>query len=63
MELCDGDMDSYIRQRYKDEKAIGVVELADIMVQVLHGLVFLHSNDEVHRDLKPKNGNPWTYRN
>ena len=56
MELCDGDMDSYIRRRHALGAPIGVLEVVAIMAQVLDGLVFLHGNDEVHRDLKPKNG-------
>ena len=57
MELCDGDMDSYIGQRYREKRPVCLSEIADIMIQVLNGLVFLHSHNEVHRDLKPKNGN------
>jgi serine/threonine protein kinase len=56
MELCDGDMDGYIRERYRQGKSFSGLEIADIMVQVLEGLVFLHNHDEVHRDMKPKNG-------
>jgi serine/threonine protein kinase len=56
MELCDGDMDSYIQRRYELGEPIGALEVVDTMVQILDGLVFLHENDEVHRDLKPKNG-------
>jgi serine/threonine protein kinase len=55
MELCDGDMHSYIEQRYQTGDPLSFSEIADIMIQVLNGLSFLH---EVHRDLKPRNGKP-----
>jgi len=63
MELCDGDMDSYIRRRYALGKSIDLLEVVDVMSQVLEGLVFLHGNNEVHRDLKPKNGTHKTSQN
>src|SRR4051794_35156360 len=56
MELCDGDMHSYIEQRYYSGNPLAASEIADIMIQVLNGLVFLHDRNEVHRDLKPRNG-------
>lgn len=56
MELCDGDMDGYTRERYRQGKSFSGLEIADIMVQVLERLAFLHNHDEVHRDMKPKNG-------
>jgi serine/threonine protein kinase len=65
MELCDFNLDDYIlgvaspdvdlldhdrRERYQNS----------IMEQVLKGIEFIHSHDEVHRDLKPGNSTTLT---
>jgi serine/threonine protein kinase len=31
-------------------------DIARIMKDISSGLVFIHSQDEIHRDLKPRNG-------
>lgn len=59
MELCDFDLEEYI-------KSIWIVSRADhysketgiwnVMRQIASGLQFVHGNREVHRDLKPRNG-------
>jgi len=33
-------------------------EVCNILLDILHGLSFIHSLGEVHRDLKPENGLP-----
>jgi serine/threonine protein kinase len=52
MELCDGNLEQFMRDRR------GTIELNDvwnIMVQVTSGLAYIHSQGEVHRDMKPRN--------
>jgi serine/threonine protein kinase len=67
MELCDINLDEYIYGRI-----IGIHGLRDwqeaihdrqvpflifgIMQQILRGLIFMHSKNEIHRDLTPQNG-------
>lgn len=62
MELCDVNLDEFI----KGSRSFGCVhaltpeframEIWNIMKQIANGLVFIHENNEIHRDLKPTNG-------
>jgi serine/threonine protein kinase len=62
MELCDLNLEQYnkatLTAALVNQEPLRVHEarIWDIMKQVTNGLVFMHSNDEVHRDLKPRNG-------
>ena len=67
MELCDFDLKEYLqcrggkpdRPRVPQDYVLteyGVVEIWDIMRQIADGVAFIHSHQEVHRDLKPRNG-------
>ena len=54
MELCDGNLDEYVRGRSVDIPK-GVVDPKLINGQVTVGLSYLHGKGIVHRDLKPQN--------
>ena len=66
MELCDINLDEYIhghativRGLLKWDQALldgqGPFLTCAIIQQILRGLVFIHGQDEVHRDLTPQN--------
>jgi serine/threonine protein kinase len=70
MEICNGNLEDYIKgirpQRFEtalnplfDNLGIGqigeIASIWDIMEQIACGLCFIHSCREVHRDLKPRN--------
>jgi serine/threonine protein kinase len=63
MELCSFTLREYVhvKPQWKLTMKKGTVEervalVGGVMKQVLHGLVFIHEQDEVHRDLHPLNG-------
>jgi serine/threonine protein kinase len=66
MEFCELTLESYLRshqpllqylagiqQKTKDTQIHNVLTA---MNQITQGLLFIHRNHEVHRDLKPRNG-------
>jgi serine/threonine protein kinase len=67
MELCSQDLGMYVREN----QLISVLSspaapvsimgrlacVLDILHQIASGLVFIHKNDEIHRDLKLENDN------
>lgn len=63
MELCNLNLEDYnksnwTRIQYAHRIPIGSLELEiwNIMMQIANGLMFIHEQHEVHRDLKPRNG-------
>ena len=71
MELCDFNLEKYImtrlweptesEQRTKLEAKViidwkfRINQIRVIMRDITNGTVFIHSHEEIHRDLKPKN--------
>ena len=67
MEYCDIDLDQYLRNAKTGiggllewplalEQGSGIFLIGVIMQQIVSGLHFIHSNNQVHRDLTPQNG-------
>lgn len=67
MELCDINLEEYIQCTTRDvhglmdwDKAIenghGLFLIFAILQEILCGLNFIHTHNEVHRDLNPQNG-------
>jgi serine/threonine protein kinase len=56
MELCNGNLDLFMRDRGPSSSTpITIADLWNIMVQITNGLAHIHSQGEVHRDIKPRN--------
>jgi len=53
MELCDRNLEDYIQTSKVD-----IVRIWGIMSDISEGAAFIHSQSEVHRDLKPRNSIP-----
>ena len=51
MELCDRNLETHL----KESPWIPMQEVWDIMKDVANGLAYIHSQNQVHRDLKPRN--------
>ena len=51
MELCSGSLEDFI----KDPSKYGAVNEADWLHQMAQGVEHIHSNQLVHRDIKPQN--------
>ena len=66
MELCELNLAQYIKREWPDIVKSGryfiaiegsMAHIWDIVKDIAFGLAFLHGIKEVHRDLKPQNGN------
>ncbi|CEM08594.1 unnamed protein product [Vitrella brassicaformis CCMP3155] len=55
MELCDGDLLSYISRRKEKGSNLTIEEAVELSFQALCGLDHLHSKDTVHRDIRSEN--------
>jgi len=69
MELCDLNLATFIAREWspsiqRDATPAGasvmpnerMEQVRNIMKDILNGVEFIHSRNEVHRDLKPQNG-------
>jgi serine/threonine protein kinase len=60
MEFCDKSLDQYIFDFHStpDTNALkeGTATIWKIMRDITDGVSFIHSQSEIHRDLKPQNG-------
>lgn len=65
MEMCDANLEEFVAGQTQFQELINWPKaskslriryaLNDVMKQILEGLIFIHSHDEVHRDLSPQN--------
>ena len=66
MELCDMNLENYIYNNSPKRESlprfvktapssVKASQIWNIMRQVASGVAFIHSHEEVHRDLKPRN--------
>ena len=51
MELCDMNLEQYIQT-----SPVEIDRIWEIMKDISDGVTFIHNHNEVHRDLKPRNG-------
>jgi serine/threonine protein kinase len=61
MELCEMNLDQFNAACWPEKAKplwVGAKEIWNIMAQIADGLTFIHDQKEIHRDLKPRNGNP-----
>jgi serine/threonine protein kinase len=66
MELCGYNLEVWIRRQRDHEKAENVAsttteesrmaQIREIMLDIIGGVIYIHSQKQTHRDLKPRNG-------
>ena len=50
LELCDSDLNCYVKTKNLSED-----EIKNLLIQIVHGLQYIHSKGIIHRDIKPGN--------
>jgi serine/threonine protein kinase len=55
MELCEGDLNDFLQRRYSHGNQLSPNEIWDTFRQIMSGVEYIHLQDIVHGDLKPKN--------
>jgi serine/threonine protein kinase len=55
MEYCGENLANFIHEFPANGKRISLLNICRIMWDIAAGVAFIHDQDEVHRDLKPRN--------
>jgi serine/threonine protein kinase len=55
MELCEGDLNDFVQRRYSRGNQLSPNEIWDTFRQIMSGVEYIHVQNIVHGDLKPKN--------